>query len=103
MLSAIGGAAMIVAWLSWRFCRSKKAMIDWAKTQGITILNADFRLILRGPFTWTAGRSMAAFYRCRVMLPDGQTTHGWAKVGNDWIGLLGAPTVTFIADRQNDR
>jgi hypothetical protein len=75
-------------WTSWRRVgRAKEVLAACLEKDGYSLVSADPRALLQGPFTWTSGGAQVV-YRIEVMRSGGESRSGWAKVGSWLVGLL---------------
>ena len=84
MVLLIGGV-----WLATSLWRSvaDHAVHQWAAANGFTLLEADRRMLLRGPFFFTSSNSQTVF-RIRVRDAAGGIHSGWLRYGGWWLGAL---------------
>jgi hypothetical protein len=67
--------------------RSNSLLQAWADENGYTILRREYRVLFKGPYTWTSRRGQTV---CRVAVQDkaGHVLGGWVRCGGRWLGLL---------------
>lgn len=76
-----------VALLAWHFARSRKMVEQWARDNGLELVNVERRFMFRGPFWWRTGKGQEVF---RVTVRDGagHVRSGYVRVGGWFLGLL---------------
>ena len=70
---------------------SRPTLQRWAAECGYTVIQAEYRLLCRGPFTWKSSKVDMVFY-LQVLTPTGIERRGWVKftpVWPFWIPGLG--------------
>jgi hypothetical protein len=77
--------AAAVVW--WNYRRSNEILTRWAAQNGFRILQADMRYLMKGPFTWSAGKGQRVFH-VEVMDNQGVRRTGWVRCGSWWWGLF---------------
>ncbi len=78
---------VIVVSVSWTFRRSRRLLENWASSQRMEIVSAEFRWFFRGPFFWTTSKNQTV-YRITVMDEHGEMLSGWARCGSFWWGIF---------------
>jgi acetamidase/formamidase len=78
---------LIVLSLWWTSSRSREILDGWVAENGYTLLDAERRWFLRGPFFFFAGKGHEVF-RVEVRDAEGSTRRGYVRVGGWWLGLL---------------
>lgn len=75
--------------VSWTYQRSRSTQMldEWARANGLRIVNADRALLFRGPFTLTTSNDQTV-YKITVEDASGRTMTGWARCGSWFLGLM---------------
>jgi len=68
-----------------RRARGRQLIDSWASENGVTLLSCQRRTFFRGPFFFSAERTLV--YYLTVRDGQGRTRHAWAKIG----GFFSAP------------
>ena len=76
-----------IAILFQRAKRKRTILQQWARENGLELLENEERRLLQGPFFMTSTNGQAVF-RVTVRLADGQILHGWVRFGSRMFGLL---------------
>jgi hypothetical protein len=71
----------------WYFTRSLSMVEQWARDNGLTLVEVERRYMFHGPFWWRTGKGQAVF-RVTVRDASGQVRHGYVRVGGFFLGLL---------------
>jgi len=66
--------------------RSQRILSEWARSNRLEVVQAQFRPFRKGPFFWS-GRSQTV-YRVRVLDNSGAEREGWVRCGTFWAGVL---------------
>lgn len=83
----IGLACVIgVMSIAWSNNRSQQIVESWASRNGYTLLSAEQRHMMRGPFFWTTARGQTVYY-ITVRDQHGMVRSGWLRCGSWWLGL----------------
>ena len=71
----------------WYFTRSRNMVEQWARDNGLELIEAERRWFRRGTFWWRTGKGQEVF---RVTIRDGsgQVRSGYVRVGGFFLGLL---------------
>ena len=77
----------VLALWGWHFSRSRKMVEQWARANGMELIEAERRFFRRGPFWWRTGKGQAVF-RVTVRNGSGQVQHSYIRVGGFFLGLL---------------
>lgn len=89
--------AVVAGSLYWRWRRSQQMVKEWASQNGYSLLDADYALFFKGPFSLTTGKGQVV-YRVVVLDRAGRTRRGWVRCGSWILGLLG-DEIEAIMDR----
>ena len=73
--------------LWWHFSRSLSMVEQWARDNGLTLVEVERRYMFHGPFWWRTGKGQAVF-RVTVRDGSGQVRSGYVRVGGWFLGLL---------------
>ncbi len=65
--------------------RSNHLLHKWARDNDLEVLQAEFRMVRKGPYTWSS-RGQAVF-RVEVRDRDGRTRQGWVRCGSWFLGV----------------
>jgi hypothetical protein len=87
LLLVVPVLAVVAGGLWWHFARSSALLKSWAKENGYQILSCKFRLLFRGPFTWTTSEGQTV-YRVTVEDRAGRRKSGWVRCGDFCFGLF---------------
>lgn len=77
----------IVMSLLWHTGRSQTLISRWAAEQGFEVLACQYRLMFRGPFSWSTSKGQTV-YRVTVRDRAGRLRYGWVRCGSWLLGLL---------------
>ena len=69
-----------------RNVRSQSILDQWARANGLTIVNASQSLFFKGPYTLMSSRDQSV-YRITVQDAGGNVRTGWARCGSWLFGL----------------
>ena len=66
--------------------RSQGLLTEWARSNSLEIIEAQYRAFRKGPFVWSArGQTV---YRVRVLEKGGLEREGWVRCGSFWGGVM---------------
>ena len=77
--------ALLVMW--WHFSRSSDMLEQWARDNGMELIEAERRFLRRGTYWWRTARGQEVF-RVTVRDNSGQVRRGYVRVGGWFMGLL---------------
>ena len=90
-----------LAAIAWDFRRDAQARKllheDWAVRESLRILACRKRILLKGPFLWTA-RYRAGVYRVTVQRDNGRIYNGWICCDSGWLGWFGNKLIVLWDD-----
>jgi len=69
------------------FRREHRIIQDWARENGMQLLDCEKRQLFRGPFFWTSSENRPVF-RITVKDGEGQIIAGWLRLGGWMLGML---------------
>jgi len=75
-----------IAGLIWHFSRSANVLDQWARENGLRLLEREYRWFVKGPFFWTSSKNQTV-YRITVQDAAGNLWRGWARCGGWFLGL----------------
>jgi hypothetical protein len=85
---AIGAMVVLalaaIAW--WHYPRSNAILKKWAEANGYRILEQQYRLFLKVPYTFSTADGQTVFY-VTVQDKHGAVRRGWVRCGGWWLGL----------------
>jgi len=87
LLFILVGLVMAVPMIWWHHARSRELLNQWARRNRLSLVNAQRRLLFRGPYTLWSGKGQAVF-RVTVRDGTGRTRSGYVRVGGWFLGLL---------------
>ena len=80
-------AATVIIYVVWFMGRARVVLRRWANRSGYKIQHAEFKPILKGPFTWQSSRTQAVF-RVSILDREGLKRTGWVRCGAVGAGVL---------------
>ena len=87
----------LIVWLISRAnIRAKASLRNWIDRHGYTLLNADRRIIRKGPYLWASSGQVV--FRV-TLLDSNQNSHmAWVKCGSYWKGAAFSDDVEGMLD-----
>jgi hypothetical protein len=79
--------AVAILSLWWHFSRSRNMVQQWARDNGMELIEAERRFLRRGTYWWRTGKGQEVF-RITVRDSSGQVRRGYARVGGWFMGML---------------
>jgi len=80
-------AGLAITFAVLRYGKGRQLLEDWVSDNGYTLVECQRRILFRGPFFWTTGRSQLV-YQIIVQDAAGVRRSGYARVGAYIIGML---------------
>ncbi len=78
---------LIILTITWHFSRSNSLLQQWARRNGLRIIQQEYRHFFRGPFFWTTSKGQTVYY-VTVEDQQGNRRRGWVRCGGWFLGLL---------------
>jgi hypothetical protein len=76
----------VLALWGWHFSRSRKMVEQWARDNGLELIEARRQVLFYGPFYWQVGHR--SVFLVTVRDGSGQVRHGYVRVGSWFLGLF---------------
>lgn len=77
--------AILTMW--WHFSRSRNMVEQWARDNGMELIEAERRFLRRGTYWWRTAKGQEVF-RITVRDSSGQVRRGYARVGGWFMGMM---------------